>query len=46
MLFECLDFELKNKERVYSKLKGQYNKELVQFKSLATWLDFKVFISK
>ena len=46
MLFKCLDFELKKKQRIFSKLKEQYNRELSQFKSSVSWLDYKVLLSK
>ena len=46
ILFQCLDFEIKRKEKLVTHLKGQYVRELGQFRNLVTWLDFKILVSK
>lgn len=45
-LFACLDYEIKSKPKIYKNLKLQYEKLLCQFKSVVTWLDFKVLTFK
>lgn len=46
MLFICLNFEIKRKQKCFVKLKEPYNRQLSKFKSLLTWLDYKVLTSK
>ena len=46
ILFKCLDFEIKRKEGLIEKLKGAYTRDVDHFKTLVSWLDFKILLSK
>ena len=44
--FKCLNFEIRNKQKKINQLKEQYKKCLDEFKSIVSWLDFKVLTGK
>ena len=46
ILHKCLDFEIRSKKRKYGKLNRNFVNLLEQYKSVVSWLDFKVTLSK
>ncbi len=44
--FKCLNFEIRNKHRKINQLEEQYDKCLSEFKTIVSWLDFKVLTGK
>ena len=46
MLFKCLDFEIRRKEKLLIKLRDEYIREVGLFRNLVSWLDFKILLGK
>ena len=46
MLFKCLDFEIRRKEKLLTKLRDEYVREVGQFRNLVSWVDFKILLGK
>lgn len=46
ILFKCLNYEIRNKTRKLKSLKEEYLNACAHFKTLVTWLDYNVLISK
>ena len=43
ILFKCLNFEIKSKQKIHAKLKAQYLSEVNSFNNQVSWLDSKFF---